>query len=134
MQRCLAAAGVQSLYEPSPGHASNGPDLLINSSRFVYLVLLIAYASSIWNSITRRWFWNRWFSRQRPHAHAPEVASAPCRSARSWARFSESLVSCCTPIARHLEGSAASVSHQQIHSSVARFNPVHTSEVAQAAL
>ena len=60
------------------------------------------------------------------HAHAPEVA--PARS--SVGTLSESLVSC-SGIVRHLEGCCCAT---PIYSSVARFRPVDTSEVAQAAL
>jgi hypothetical protein len=48
--------------------------------------------------------WNRWFRRQRLHAHAPEVAPP-----RFWARFPSHW---CHGIARHLEGCA--VSHRSI--------------------
>jgi hypothetical protein len=57
--------------------------------------------------------WNRWFRRQRLNAHAPEVAPA-----RSWARFSESLVSW------HISSFGRLCCVTSIYSRVARFPEV----------
>jgi hypothetical protein len=112
----LRAAFKLAMVVPGPGPPSRPTD----SSRIVYVVLLIAYASSIWYGIAHGSPMEPWFRRQRLHASA-RICTCPFVGA-----LSESLVSW------HRSSSFGRLSCvTSIYSRVAKFRPIDTSQVAQ---